>query len=550
MSATETISFYNVHPHHQQQHTCNYTLRTLGDIPSFFQQSTTSELSSKHLVVLGFVSVLVTMTILGNTLICVAAATNRQLRHRSNVFFVSLAITNLLYAAIVMTFSVAYNIFQPSLFTDAVCISFHTLDSLFCASSILHLVAIAFDRLIHISSPLTYSRTCTTKIHFVVISVLWVVGVLLAFLPQPLGCRIHRHSETACFQRTTDSLGGHNQCGQELTHAEVFARTCYHKSKLFCALFHAVFVFIIPLLIMLLIYSRLFLLTRKHLVQIKNQKLTSETGGKQDEKTVETNNQSCNPSLNGCASTSSLRSAFFVDTGEELTMAPKYLTDLAGFQELPPLEKPIGTNVPRPKPRHCKSALDTRELTSFVNNTSRTNLFSRQRNSLIVPTHSLLRRYSDNSRCSMLMCLKPKFSVLSSSAKPYNNLHSEYKAAVTLGLILGSFLLCWLPMFLLDSISALCDCIPKNLFFAATWLGYSNACVNPIIYSVLNSKFRRACIKLLCNCCRPKEKDEQYGLAKLRFTGNTTIQLALGTIPWKNRDFNACVGKEENTTNR
>lgn len=76
---------------------------------------------------------------------------------------------------------------------------------------------------------------------------------------------------------------------------------------------------------------------------------------------------------------------------------------------------------------------------------------------------------------------------------------SDHKAAVTLGIIMGVFLLCWVPFFIMNPIAAFCDnCIPKVAFQILTWLGYANSALNPIIYSIFNQEFRDAFRRILC----------------------------------------------------
>ncbi|KAJ8367726.1 hypothetical protein AAFF_G00310940 [Aldrovandia affinis] len=69
----------------------------------------------------------------------------------------------------------------------------------------------------------------------------------------------------------------------------------------------------------------------------------------------------------------------------------------------------------------------------------------------------------------------------------------ERRAARTLGLILGAFVLCWLPFFLkelLVGLRLLRD--SATLSSALTWLGYVNSLVNPLLYTSFNEDFQRA----------------------------------------------------------
>ncbi|XP_071793662.1 D(1) dopamine receptor-like [Asterias amurensis] len=79
----------------------------------------------------------------------------------------------------------------------------------------------------------------------------------------------------------------------------------------------------------------------------------------------------------------------------------------------------------------------------------------------------------------------------------------ERKAAKTLAIIVGVFILCWLPFFVANIIDPYCGhCIPPVLFGIFVWLGYINSFLNPFIYAQ-NKTFRNAFKSLLfCYRCR------------------------------------------------
>ena len=77
----------------------------------------------------------------------------------------------------------------------------------------------------------------------------------------------------------------------------------------------------------------------------------------------------------------------------------------------------------------------------------------------------------------------------------------EHKAAKTLGVIMGAFLVCWLPFFTWYLTATLCaDACPELPDWGVTvlfWVGYTNSALNPIIYPCFNRDFRDAFRRLL-----------------------------------------------------
>ncbi|XP_043982283.1 histamine receptor H2a [Gambusia affinis] len=76
----------------------------------------------------------------------------------------------------------------------------------------------------------------------------------------------------------------------------------------------------------------------------------------------------------------------------------------------------------------------------------------------------------------------------------------DHKATLTLAAVIGAFVVCWLPYFILFTVLGLKEhpdpgIVPE--FPIVLWLGYANSALNPLIYGALNKDFRSAYAHLL-----------------------------------------------------
>ncbi|XP_076012057.1 dopamine receptor D4b [Genypterus blacodes] len=78
----------------------------------------------------------------------------------------------------------------------------------------------------------------------------------------------------------------------------------------------------------------------------------------------------------------------------------------------------------------------------------------------------------------------------------------ERKAMRVLPVVVGCFLFCWTPFFVVHTMRAVCvTCnIPRSLMSTVTWLGYVNSALNPIIYTVFNTEFKKFFKKAIRSC--------------------------------------------------
>uniref|UniRef100_A0A182JD84 G-protein coupled receptors family 1 profile domain-containing protein n=1 Tax=Anopheles atroparvus TaxID=41427 RepID=A0A182JD84_ANOAO len=121
------------------------------------------------------------MAIFGNTLVILAFKRERRLRRRTNFYIISLASADLLVGTLGIPFAVLASIGLPR--NLHACLFTISLLVVLCTISIFCLVAVSIDRYWAILHPLAYSRNMRTKTTLYIISVCWVVGSVIGFLP-------------------------------------------------------------------------------------------------------------------------------------------------------------------------------------------------------------------------------------------------------------------------------------------------------------------------------------------------------------------------------
>ncbi|KAJ8359949.1 hypothetical protein SKAU_G00164740 [Synaphobranchus kaupii] len=101
--------------------------------------------------------------------------------------------------------------------------------------------------------------------------------------------------------------------------------------------------------------------------------------------------------------------------------------------------------------------------------------------------------------CYGLMILRLKsVRMLSGSKEKDRNLRRITRMVLV---VVAVFIVCWTPIHIFVIIKALVD-IPKSLLQTITWhfciaLGYTNSCLNPVLYAFLDENFKR-CFRKFC----------------------------------------------------
>uniref|UniRef100_A0A665TCW9 Alpha-2B adrenergic receptor n=1 Tax=Echeneis naucrates TaxID=173247 RepID=A0A665TCW9_ECHNA len=175
------------------------------------------------------------MTIVGNILVIIAVLTSRSLKGPQNLFLVSLAAADILVATLIIPFSLANELQGYWAFSSIWCEIYLALDVLFCTSSIAHLCAIALDRYLSISQPVSYGAKRTPSSIKAAIIVVWLISAVISFPPL----------------LTLDKSEG----GEE---------ACELNNERWYILYSTIGSFFCPCVIMILVYVRIYQIAKQH----------------------------------------------------------------------------------------------------------------------------------------------------------------------------------------------------------------------------------------------------------------------------------------------
>lgn len=216
------------------------------------------------------------LSISGNLLVCVAIYTDRRLRKLGNLFLASLAVADLVLSSLVMTFAVANDMMGYWFFGEKFCEVWIAFDILCCTASILNLCAISLDRFIHIKNPLRYEQLLTKNVVCASVACIWLLSGLVSFLPISLGW--HRPPvEPAVEAVSTASFLDEFETTPvaRLNHSPALGPDSLPQCALDLTPVYAVvsssISFYMPCLIMVALYTRLYLYARKHVKNIRSQ---------------------------------------------------------------------------------------------------------------------------------------------------------------------------------------------------------------------------------------------------------------------------------------
>lgn len=466
---------------------------------------------------------IIVVSVMGNVLVIVSIGMHHKLQMLTNYFLLSLAIADMLVASCAMTFNASVEISGRWLFGYVMCDLWNSFDVYFSTVSILHLCCISVDRYYAIVKPLEYPLYMTKGTVLCMLANVWLAPALISFIPIFLG-----------WYATADHLQ------LRALHPE----TCTFEVNKVYAILSSAFSFWIPCTVMVVLYYRILQEARK-----------------QEAAILSRTNSTCtinNIHRSSPASTAQQILAAFRSPHRPRLKKRRAKGNYPQEFQLGPLPRisrsdlstdPGSVTVYRSGSISTPTPLANRKINkNFLNDGGQLSLPVPQENSssLEVSPRTISPDLSFNEesdeRIDVSPSPNPQLSRSSSisinghtgsglpvrviSPVPFGRRESslppsafgggsssghpvmrrEHKAARTLGIIMGAFILCWLPFFTwyvaITICGDRCPC-PQAVVTTLFWIGYFNSTLNPFIYAYFRADFREAFKKTLrqLKCC-------------------------------------------------
>ncbi|NXD43576.1 DRD3 protein, partial [Copsychus sechellarum] len=422
-------------------------------IPCGANSTTEPELPHSHTYYALCYCILILAIIFGNVLVCLAVLRERTLQTTTNYLVVSLAVADLLVAILVMPWMVYLEVTGGVwTFSRICCDIFVTMDVMMCTASILNLCAISIDRYTAVVKPVQYQyRTGQSSCRRV--SLMIVIVWMLAFA---VSCPL---------------LFGFNTTGDP--------SVCSISNPSF-VIYSSVVSFYLPFMVTLLLYVRIYLVLRQ-----RQKKRTLTRQGSQS-----TSTKPCH-----AHQVQKLQLNPFQTSRKRIF--PVYLCPLEVASTFSSCLSLKCTAQEMSTKRRLLAVFSLQRYRSFCHEGSLTKAPGTTQNSRWEERRRSVKPAVEVQRLSNGRTIS---SLRLAQQQPRLIQLRERKATQMLAIVLGAFIVCWLPFFLIHILNAHCpSChVPPGLYSASTWLGYVNSALNPIIYTTFNTDFRKAFLKILC----------------------------------------------------
>ncbi|XP_013418270.1 5-hydroxytryptamine receptor 1B [Lingula anatina] len=495
-------------------------------------------------------------TAIGNAGVLYAVKTERRLQTVSNMFIVSLAVSDLIVGAIVMPISATYILTEDWYMGEYVCKTWLAIDYTASTASIFNIFILSLDRYWSVTTPLKYLRKRTKKRASIMICTAWGLSMFWIF---PI---FGWHYVVNDGKKHIPD----NVCDTEFASNAVLKGTS------------AIINYYLPLTVMYVMYGQIYSTIRqryklevgranvpKYLTQRLNKRGKIESSVSDVNEASHLTNSSCGganhetysvkftsrngtvhyfsgPTRSGSKNgygTTRTRSSPLVNEHKPLRRlvngnrsSPEMFTekesDCSTYSSIPE-KSTIHVHVDNYAPvlesvSSCSSSVSGKQgITAAKRQRRGSSPFVHQNVSITRsaswsgPFHQVRGssqhhhqrnasnkidspKTSTSSGETIHKDASPKPILKSASNKVKHSafIQRELKAARQLGVIMGAFTVCFLPYFILFLVVAVCqNCIEPGVLIAMTWVGYLNSMFNPLLYALCNDNFKWKFKKML-----------------------------------------------------
>nr|QVK45645.1 G protein-coupled receptor [Proales similis] len=439
-------------------------------------------------------SLLCILTTVGNLLVIVAFRKNPKLTTTNNYFLVSLAVADLAIGIISMPISTFYFYMEEWVLGELVCDLWLSIDYTLSNASVANLILISFDRYFSITRPLTYRVNRTARKVVLAIMLSWIISILI-WVP---------------FIILWPYLNG------KRTIASQECRVQFLYANKTITLATATAAFFLPVTIISIIYFKIYMETERRNANLHN--LMGKILLPQETVRDSTKNRS------------RLRRMLdaFVDKDEEEEEgensalrteasaerkssrgSTRLLFILSCFKTLSPFKRCSTSSEPRSRPTRASNQRSSCGDEQPAKHSYFTIVIQLATGDADLSGASGVRitEMSDQQQSSnQVQSTRPARIVtgLKRSNSNKQEKKQDKKAAKTLSAILLAFVLTWTPYNINVVVNTFCgQCLDKHELWQsfAYWLCYMNSTINPFLYALCNSTFRRT-FKQILTCSK------------------------------------------------